>query len=151
MLCILVKLMLYLSLLQRMDQQSFQVIWMEVFIHIQCKINHSKNYLLIILFHMVLVMEKILQLQEMIKKLLFMIHLEMYYKDLTILTMIKLKILLYVNLIHLVKVLLSETSIDFMSTTSIKKEDNGKKLYAKTSKIIILLLLYVGKMMGQDL
>lgn len=80
-----------------------------------------------------------------------MIHLEMYYKDLTILTMIKLKILLYVNLIHLVKVLLSETSIDFMSTTSIKKEDNGKKLYAKTSKIIILLLLYVGKMMGQDL
>jgi hypothetical protein len=63
----------------------------------------------------------------------------------------KSKTLLFAISIPLDKVLLLEISTDFMSTISTKKEDNGKKLFAKTLRIIIQSLLSAGKTMEVDL
>jgi hypothetical protein len=80
-----------------------------------------------------------------------MILLETFCKDSTILMIRKSKTLLFAISIPLDKVLLLEISTDFMSTISTKKEDNGKKLFAKTLRIIIQSLLSAGKTMEVDL
>lgn len=134
-----------------MDQPLFQGTLMVAYIHTQCKINRSKKYLLITPFLTVLVMEKVLLLLETIKKSLSMILLVMFFKDLTTLMIKKSKISLFVSSILLDKVLLLETLTDIMFTISIKKEDNGKKSFAKISKITTQLLRFVGKMMEVDL
>ena len=94
------KLTLFQSPLQKTAKLSSLDNWMEVFTLTQWKTNRSKNFLLIILFLMALGMEKILSLQVTIKKLHFMIHLVMSYKDLTTPTMTKSKTLLFVSSTH---------------------------------------------------
>lgn len=124
---------------------------MEVFTLTQWTINPSKKFSLITQFHIVLGMVRTLLLQEMTKKSLFMILLEMFCKDSTILMMRRSRTLLFAVSTHQDKVLLLEISTDFTFTISTKKEDNGKKLFAKTLRTIILSLLYAGKTTEVDL
>ncbi len=130
--------MSYPSLRQGMVQQLFLDISMEACTHIQWRINLSKRYSHIILFHMVSDMERILSQQVMIKKLPFMMHLVMFCNVLTTLMMIKLRTLLSVISIHQEKVSHWVISTDFMFTTSTKREDSGNKSSARTFKTITL-------------
>jgi hypothetical protein len=143
--------MLFQSPLQEMAQPLFLDILMEVYTHIQWKINPSRKYSLIILFLMVSGTEKTLWQQEMTKKLHSMILLATSCSDSTTPMMTKSRTSLSAISILLAKVLLSEISIDSTFITSTKKEDNGKKSSAKTFKTITLLLLSVGKTMAADL